>query len=372
MRIGIDARLLERKMTGIGRFLSNFLKELPEIDNKNTYYLFSYKQIENIDPYFNNIATGNYRINEKLFSPFWTNFILPKYLQQYKIDIYFSVNKILPYKKFRNVKYISVIHDVFYKMDDSFHPYLYRKYLDTFLKISIGKSDLIVTVSNNSKKDIVALFDYPESKIRVVHESADKDFRPIELSELEKQNIRKQYRLSEKFILYVGVIENRKNILGILTIADLIYRNNKELRILLIGRSGYGSKNILDEIRKRENVIYLDFVEEATLRKLYSMSRAFLFLSFYEGFGLPPLEAMQSGVPVVASDSSSLPEVVGSGGILHSPRDYQLVYDDIMKLVEDDEYYHFWRQKGLERAKHFSLRNTSTSIVEIFNSINYN
>ncbi|MBT8377877.1 MAG: glycosyltransferase family 4 protein [Ignavibacteria bacterium] len=369
MRIGIDARLLERKMTGIGRFLSNILKELPILDKQNKYFLFSFNKLNSVDPFFYNVFTGSYIFSEKLFSPYWTNVILPRYLQQYKIDIYFSVNKILPYKKLVNIKYVSVIHDVFYKIDTSFHPYIYRKYLDVFLKLSIKKSDLIITVSHNSKKDIIELFDVAESKIKIVHEAADEGFHPIVLSESEKINLKTKFQLSDKFVLYVGVIENRKNIYGVLRIADLIYRNNKELKLLLVGRAGFGSKNILKEIRKRENVVYLEYVDDQTLKKLYNISRVFLFISFYEGFGLPPLEAMQSGVPVVVSNSSSLPEVVDMAGIIHDPRAYQAVYMDIMKLIEDDTYYLAWREKGLERAKHFSVKNTTKNIVEIFNSL---
>ncbi len=370
MNIGIDARLLERKMTGIGRFLSDILKELPSQDNKNRYFLFSYNNIKSIDSYFTNIFTGNYFLNEKLFSPYWTNFILPKYFQEYQIDIFFSVNKILPYKKIENIKYISVIHDVFYKIDKSFHPFFYRKYLDFFLNLFIKKSDLIITVSHNSKKDIITLFNVPASKIQVVYEAASKDFYPMILDETEKQRIKRDYKLSDKFILYVGVIENRKNIYGILNIADLVYKNNKELKFLLIGRLGYGAKNILREIKKRKNVVYLSYVEDSTLKKLYSLSRAFIFPSFYEGFGLPPLEAMQSGVPVIVSNTSSLTEVVDSGGIMHNPSDFQLMYNDLMKLIDDDEYYLFWRAKGLDRAKKFSTYNTVKHIVEIFNSLN--
>lgn len=370
MNIGIDARLLERKMTGIGRFLSDILKELPSQDNQNRYFLFSYNKIKPIDSYFTNIFTGNNILNEKLFSPYWTNFILPKYLQEYQIDIFFSVNKILPYKKIENAKYISVIHDVFYKLDKSFHPLFYRKYLDYFLNLSIRNSDLIITVSNNSKKDIITLFDVLETKIQVVYEAASKEFYPMILNEAEKIKIIRDYGLSEKYILYVGVIENRKNINGILNIADLVYQQNKEIKFLLIGRPGHGAENILKEINKRINVIYLSYVDDTTLTKLYNLSRVFIFPSFYEGFGLPPLEAMQSGVPVISSNTSSLPEVIGSGGIMHNPTDYQSIYKDLMKLIEDDEYYLFWRQKGLERAKSFSTTNTVKRIIEIFNSLN--
>ncbi|MCW8817969.1 MAG: glycosyltransferase, partial [Ignavibacteriaceae bacterium] len=106
------------------------------------------------------------------------------------------------------------------------------------------------------------------------------------------------------------------------------------------------------------------------LKKLYSMSRAFLFLSFYEGFGLPPLEAMQSGVPVIISNTSALAEVVNSGGIMHDPTDYQSIYGDLLKLIEDDKYYLFWQKRGLDRAKIFSTYKTTKHLIDIFNSIN--
>ncbi|MCW9094625.1 MAG: glycosyltransferase family 4 protein, partial [Ignavibacteriaceae bacterium] len=236
--------------------------------------------------------------------------------------------------------------------------------------LSIRKSDLLITVSHNSKKDIISLFNVPASKIHVVYEAANKDFCPMVLHEIEKRKLKNEYKLSDKFILYVGVIENRKNIYGILNIADLVYSNSKDLKFLLIGRLGYGAKNILREVKKRKNVVYIEYVEDLVLKKLYSMSRAFLFLSFYEGFGLPPLEAMQSGVPVIISNTSALAEVVNSGGIMHDPTDYQSIYGDLLKLIEDDKYYLFWQKRGLDRAKNFSTYKTTKHLIDIFNSIN--
>ena len=372
MNIGIDARLLERKITGIGRFLSNFLTQLPYVDSSNVYYLFTYQNLNIFSLPIHNVPTGKKLFHEKLYTPIWTNFVLPKYLKRYNIDIFFSANKIIPFRKDGKIKYISVVHDVFYKIDSSFHSIFYRKYLDIFLQIALKKSDLILTVSENSKKDIISFFNISETKIRVIYEAAAEDFYPYKLSLEEKMAIIDKYKLSEKFILYVGVIENRKNILGILKIADLVYENTRDLKFLLVGRSGYGGKNLLEEIKKRKNVIYLSYLEDSILKKIFSIARAFLFPSFYEGFGLPPLEAMQSGTPVLVSNTSSLTEVIDSGGIRHDPTDFQAFHNDLIKLVEDDEYYLEWRNKGIKRSKEFSNYKTSKSIVEVFNSMKSN
>src|SRR5690606_11584920 len=128
MNIGIDARLLERKITGIGRFLINFLKELPDVDSQNKYFLYTYEPIDFNKNFFTNISTVKNYLPQKIFSPLWSNFILPKYLKKNKIDLFFSVNQLIPLVKVENIKYISVVHDVIYKADKSFLPFIYRKY----------------------------------------------------------------------------------------------------------------------------------------------------------------------------------------------------------------------------------------------------
>src|SRR3990172_5209248 len=155
MNIGIDARLLERRITGIGRVLINLLKEIPKIDKKNKYFLFSYDSIDVDKSYYSNVTTVKSIIPQKLFSPFWNNLVLPGYLEKYNIDILFSVNQILPLVKVNGCKYISIVHDVIYKADRNFLPFIYRKYLQFFAYFSIKISDLIITDSEYSKRDIL-------------------------------------------------------------------------------------------------------------------------------------------------------------------------------------------------------------------------
>lgn len=369
MNIGIDARLLERKMTGIGRFLFTLLLELPSIDKNNKYFLFFYEKLKfNLD-FYSLVPTFKSFLPQKFFSPIWINIILPFYLKKKKIDIFFSVNQLLPLIKIKDIKYILVLHDVIYKVNKSFHPFIYRKYLQFFTYFSIKSADLIITVSDYSKRDILKYYKLNPDKIKVVYEAADKEFTKLNLSLETKYEIRKKFELPEHTILYVGMIENRKNIIGILNIADEVYKSHPEVKFLLVGKIGYGGKKILTESLKRKNVLYLKNVDDKMLKQIYNISYLFLFPSFYEGFGFPPLEAMQSGLPVLASNSTSLKEILDSSAILHDPNDYNSFSQDIVRLIKDKDLYNKIRSLGFQRAKKFRINSTAREIVDVFNSL---
>ena len=370
MRIGIDARLLERKITGIGRVLIMLLKELPKIDSENKYFLYSYEKVDfNVEGFFKNIHTVKSFGPQKIFSPIWINFILPKYLKKNKIDLFFSINQLIPLIKLKNIKYVLALHDTIHKADKSFHPFIYRKYLQFFTYFSVKSSDLILTDSKYSKQDILKYYRVDESKVKVVYQAADKGFHPIEISEKEKNKIKEMFGSPEHIVFYLGMIENRKNIIGILRIADEVYAKNKNIKFLLAGKIGYGGDKLFKEILKRKNVAYIKDVEDELLKKLYNISSVFLFPSYYEGFGFPPLEAMQSGLPVLSSNSSSLLEIVGSGGILHDCEDYESFANDILKLIDDKNLYLKMKMRGIEQAKKFNIKNTVEQFVEAFNSL---
>ncbi|RJP63776.1 MAG: glycosyltransferase family 1 protein [Ignavibacteriales bacterium] len=370
MNIGIDARLLERKITGIGRYLILLLNNLPDFDSKNRYFLFTYEPLDYNRNFFTNIPTVKSFLPQKLFSPIWNNFVLPFFLKKNKMDIFFSVNQIIPLVKVKNCKYVSVVHDVIYKADKSFLPLIYRRYLQLFAHFSVKSSDLIVTVSNYSKLDILKNYKIDESKIKVIYSATNKEFFPMNLSDQEKADVKKSLGLKGNLVLYVGMIENRKNIPGFLKIADEIFNRNKDVQFVLVGKIGYGGENLLEEILERKNVVYLQGIDDKTLKKLYNISSVFLFPSFYEGFGFPPLEAMQCGLPVLSSDNTSLKEIVGEGGMLLSPDNYKGFSDYIIKVITDKNFADDMIKKGFEQAKKFSIEKTTKEFVEIFNSFN--
>ncbi len=195
MNIGIDARLLERRITGIGRVLITFLNDIPKFDNENRYFLFSYGPID-CDKDF-------YKISLQLKVSFPKN-CLPQsgiilfclvICKKTTLTYYFLLIKFLPLVKVKNCKYVSIVHDVIYKADPNFLPFIYRKYLQFFAYFSIKISDRILTDSEYSKKDILKHYNVPENKIKVVLPATNKDFKPLNFTQSEKEEIKKQFGL---------------------------------------------------------------------------------------------------------------------------------------------------------------------------------
>ncbi|MHA1291718.1 MAG: glycosyltransferase family 4 protein [Promethearchaeota archaeon] len=373
MNIGIDVRLLEKKMTGIGRFLNGILKFIPKLDSENEYFLFSLNKLENYKKKdFNVIATGNNNLfPSKVYSPIWINFVLPRYLKKYNIDLFFSPSGLIPLANI-TCKTIILLCDVFHRIGKDFHPYIYRKYLDLFLNPSIKNSDLIISISQNSKKDIIDFYNVSPEKIKVIYFAAEKKFQRRTLPTKKKEYFRKKYNLPPKFILYVGIVDYRKNIDAIIEVGNiLINEKKKKVYFVLIGKPGLRYKELIRKSKKIKSghILFLNYVEEEDLPFLYNLADIFFFPSLYEGFGLPPLEAMQSGVPVLTSNTSSLPEVVGNEGIMKEPQDYEGFAKDIIKFLEDKDFYQKMKDKAILQAKKFSWQKATKSLVELFNSI---
>lgn len=370
MRIGIDGRVLDRKITGTGRYLINLLNELPNQDKKNEYFLFTNSSLPFDKEFYYIIRYKETKIPMKLYSPVWINIALPKLVKKYNIDLLFLPNVFAPFVKKGKVKYVSAIHDAIYKIYNDYHPLSYRLYKSLFLPKSIKNSDIVITVSEQSKKDIIKYDKVPEEKVRIVHNTASGHFKPAVKNESELRELTDVLKISGKYILYVGAVEKRKNVLGIIKIVDLVRERGSNLNLVILGKPGYGSELILPEIEKRKNFIkYIRYIDDKYLTKIYNYSFAFLFPSFYEGFGIPPLEAMQCGIPVLASNTSALLEVVGEGGILHPPNDYDNFANDILRLEDDSGFYDQMSKRALIQAEKFDIKKITKKLVTIFDEL---
>lgn len=371
MKIGIDARVLDRKMTGTGRYLKNLLEGIPKVDNDNEYFVFiNNSNLINTD-FYKQVKVASSQLPEKIYSSYWLNFILPKESARLGLDVFFTCNIVLPFRSIGKTKMVTVVHDVVHKAHPEFYPLSYRMYLNMLLPITFKRADKILTASSYSKSDIAKYYNSASHKIEVLYTSADQKFKQTIFDENKISTFHKKYNLPQQFLLYVGVIEKRKNIDGLFKIADQLFKANLKIPIVLVGRQGFGYTDLNERIDKSNGrVIYLDYVEEEDLPKLYNLAYIFLFPSFYEGFGIPPLEAMQSGVPVISSGLTSLEEVLDDAAITMHPDNIHGFVDEIKKLVNDKKYYESWKQLGLKRAESFSCIKSAEKLVEIFNKFN--
>jgi glycosyltransferase involved in cell wall biosynthesis len=367
MNIAIDARLLEGKITGISRYLWNILKFLPQFDKQNKYFLFAYSKL-NDNNFYKYIFVPKTKLPKQIYSHYWLNFILPTQLKRYNIHIFFTPYILVPLKR-GGQKNIIVIHDSMPKAFKEYYTWYYRKYMDIILPPAIKRSDLILTVSKSARQDIINYHKVDSEKIKYVHLWTDEKYHPYNLTLEEKKIIQKKYNLPEKFILYVGAIEERKNISGIIKISDSLTAKGFNIKFVLVGNPGYGFNKLYPEIKRRKkNIQLLNYVDEHDLPFIYNLAFLFLFPTFYEGFGLPPLEAMKCGLPLLASDNSSLKEVVGEGGLVNNATDYNSFIKNIILLLTDNEFYSKYKLKALEQAKKFTPENQMPQIVKIFNN----
>lgn len=371
MRIAIDARVIERKMTGIGRYLDDLLNGLTDHDSVNEYTLFTTVPLEKYNKeYYRNVVLDKLKFNSKMYSPLWLNFVLKNHLLENNFDVFFSPNNLCPAVSSGKLKSVITIHDIMFKMDKNYYSALYRTYLNIMLGSSVKSASKIITISEYSKKDIIKYYGVNKDKLDVIYRAAHPKFRLRSPNEYDWVALKSKYGLKENFIMYVGLIENRKNISGILRIADICRSKRNDFQLVLVGRPGYGFSEIKKEIDNRtDNVSYLNYVDDKDLPLLYNSAKIFLFPSYYEGFGLPVLEAMQSGVPVVTSNTSSLPEIVDGFGIMHQPNDIKSFAESIIKLLDDSNYYNECRKNSIEGAKRFSQAKLVKEHIGILNNL---
>lgn len=373
MRIGIDISLIAPPRTGIGNYTYYLVKNLLEINKKNHYILFSNRVIP-CDIFDKDLKNNEFKIIKLIpkIRPFlWYLVYLPFYIKRHKIDIFLSTNFFTPVINWKT-KVLTAIHDLTAQKYPQTHKWQARLMHKLFLQSSLKKSNLIISDSESTKMDIIDLFNIPSEKIRVIYPAISEIFKKIEDLNLLK-SVKAKYSLPDRYILFVGTLEPRKNLALLLkAFAELKKTQSIGHKLVIVGRKGWLYSDIFDIIRKEqllEEIILTGYVEEIDLPAIYSMAEVLVYPSIYEGFGLPPLEAMACGCPVIASNTSSLPEVVGDAGILINPYDVEALKQAILSVIRDDALRNLLRDRGLERAKMFSWEKTAKEVLKCFYEI---
>jgi glycosyltransferase involved in cell wall biosynthesis len=243
------------------------------------------------------------------------------------------------------------------------------------------KADIVLTDSEASKRDIVRLLGIPTARVRVIYLAVDDIYQPV-LDEHRLAATRRKYGLPESYLLYLGGFDQRKNVPTLLqAFAQLVKDLRRKVRgprvfLVVAGRLPTKSSDffpdprpIVQELGIGEQVVFTNWVPEEDKPALYSGARAFVFPSLYEGFGLPPLEALACGTPVVASNRGSLPEIVGYGGLLLEPDNVEGLTAAMEKLLTDDDLWIDLRQKGLAHAARFSWEKTARETLAVYREV---
>ena len=379
MKIAIDATIIRKENTGTGFYIINLINGLAKIRDDNDYYIFMNKKFANEFFIFNfennNFHIINKNFKNRIFRVIWQFFLFPFELKKLKIQVLHSPNYITPLFKL-GFKVIVTIHDLtFYLFPEKFtitKRLLFKYMLPIFIRIS----DKIIAVSNNTKKDILKFFNVPENKIIVTFESYP-EYYNNDNYDFDVENTLNKYKIKNKYLLFVGMIEPRKNILSILKSFKEV-DSELNLDLVIVGKKGWYYKEIeeyVSELLKtgiKNNIIFTGYVSEPELKYLYKNAYIFIYPSIYEGFGLPPLQAMVCKVPVITSKLSSLPEVVGDSAILVNPYDIKEISNAIKILYNDLNKRSELINKGIIQAKKYNSQNFAQNTLKVYKAFNLN
>jgi glycosyltransferase involved in cell wall biosynthesis len=352
VRIAIDVRKL--RDFGIGTYIRNVLKHLPRLDQDTEFILLcraaDRDALRQIGPNFRPIVDSSrpYSLREQLS--------IPARLMQESADLFHSPHYVLP--PLVPCKSVVTIHDCIHLM---FPQYLPNRFAYTYARASLWaatrKAERILTVSETSKTDILRYFAVPAERIVVAYNAIDERFAIQPPRELIDRT-RERYQLDGPFALYVGNIKPHKNLERLIDAFHIVRREGFErLRLLIIGDQILKYPRLrraVDRYKLHKHVRFLGFVPDETLAALYRLATVFVFPSLYEGFGLPPLEAMAGGTPVVTSNCSSLPEVCGDAAVLVDPYDAESIAEGIRRVLADPDLRATLVERGLRRSRDFS------------------
>ena len=376
-KIFIDAVSLLSSLTGIGRYTYEISKKLHELSSSSyeLYFNYGYRSKE-LYGYFDK-PSQKYQ-KTKMFQNFRKKFTvikkLSRYYYKYKVifyrttyDIYFQPS-FIPNQNIKAKRVICTIHDFSFLHDD-WHPKERVEYLKKNINLA-KKADHIITGSNFTKQEIIDYMQIPQDKISVIYHGVNHElYKPYPQNEL--QETKAKFDLPKKFLLFVGSIEPRKNLLTLLRAYNLLTNEEKgELPLILVGFKGWSNQEIMQEIEKNRDFIrYLGFVSDSELAHIYNLATVFIYPSLYEGFGLPPLEAMACGTPVIVSSVASLPEVCGDAAIYVEPTDHIDIKNKILVIAKDEKLREELSQKSKAQAAFFSWEKSAIEHFEVFEKV---
>jgi len=367
MKVGLTGEALTAVGVGINTYTYNLVKELIKL--YKDIYLIEYSP----DNVFNNIPKI---IVPNPFQKFSRIYLWHPYLalklnfNEYPLDIVHSLNQGPGIFKLKKQRYIITVHDLLPIVFPRVRPLKVVLVYKFLIPRALKTADAIIAVSYNTKRDIIKYFKIPEEKIRVIYNGVNENYKP--LSEKEVEKIHQKYDINYPFILYVGRLAFHKNIPTLLKAFYKLKKYNLPHKLIIIGKKDWKYKDIfdlVDRLNLHKDVIFLGYVPNEDLPALYNAADLFVYPSLYEGFGLPPLEAMACGTPVVTSNTSSLPEVVGDAGIMVEPYDVDGFAKAMYEILTNDGLREELRKKGLKRAKLFNWRKTAEETLEVYEEV---
>jgi len=359
MNIGVNARhLVEDKLEGLGWYSYEIIKRLVDLRPKDNFILFYDRKTnplifgENVT----NVVLPPPTRHHKLFK-LWFDFILPYNFKKFNIDIFFSPDGFVSTRT--SIRQIGVIHDLNFEHYPNDLPKGVLNYYRKNMPVFARTASELVTVSNFSKKDIMEKYSISSKKIEVIYNGGSSFFKPLTIE--ERQDFKNNNKIQKPYFIYVGSLHKRKNIERMLK-AFKIFNEENNFNLMIVGELMW--KNQLNLEGLVQNVVFLGRKSKKELSSWVASSNGLIYVSYFEGFGLPVLEGMMSGIPVVTSNVTSIPEVGGNAVIYTDPFSVDSIKEGMKKAVKKGNFINF-RKKGLEQSKIFSWDKSATKVAKL-------
>lgn len=374
MKIAIDVRTVLPNRSGVGNYVLHLIQNLRQVDPEPIYYFLAQKKNLSLlghlareqNPFLTLFSHENHPLGD-----FWEHFILPWHLMKKGIDVFHGPASLIPFRK-NHFKLVVTIHDLVAFLFPETIPLKYGAYMRYLLRQAVKKADKIVAVSNHTQQDLVKIMKVPPEKIVVIHEAPSPIFRPVDSKEIWPR-LKDRYGVSRKFIYHLGNIEPRKNLIVLLEAFTLVCRElGNEYQLVVSGQKGWLIRSLSQFLKNypaRDQVLFTGYVPMEDLPLFMSGADLFVFPSLYEGFGLPVLEAMSCGTPVISSNRSSIPEIVGSAAILIDPTDIQDLAGRMIELLRNQEEKKQLSRAGLEQAARFSWLEAARKTLDVYRAV---
>lgn len=355
MKIGLDASYsIDRQPSGVGVYSQNLIAELAALHTEHRWTLC----------YRANRYLRSLRLSKP--GPNCTRALMESAtlsLLASRLDLFHGLNQRLPERRFQRT--VTTFHDLFV-MTSEYSTDEYRTRFGGLARQAAERSDKIIAVSSFTADQTAELLEYPRQQIKVVPHGVSElpDFSADELA-----SFRSQHSLERPFLLNVGAVQERKNISRLVEAFETL---QPDLTLVLAGGAGYGIEQIQSRIEAsaaRDRIVQMGYVDTDTKAKLYRAAHALAFPSLNEGFGIPILEAMSVGLPVLTSDCSSMPEVAGAAAVLIDPTDPAAIADGLRRVIEDETLRTSLRERGLARVREFTWMRAAQSVLGVYEEL---
>lgn len=370
MIIGVDARPLSYRLTGIGYYLLHLLEVIQAIDGKNTYVLISNKKIP-FDCSRQNWRKVEGRMGARFLSTFWMQLFAPYLARRHDLDLFWGPRHHLPLLLPNDVKTAVTIHDLVHQRCPETMAVENLIVERLLMRSSISKADAVIAVSRATASDIKAFYPGSGSKVRTIY-SGIPDFAAHGKG-AEQNGLLAD--LPAAYFLFVGTLEPRKNLLKVIQAFEQAALKQQGVYLVVAGNIGWKSKNWLPGLmqsRVRNRILLPGYVSRNTLETLYKNALCLVFPSYYEGFGMPLLEAMSAGIPVITSNLSSMAEVAGDAALLVDPHSTDDIAGAMLAMLSRPDLREKLVYNAKKRQKTFSWQSCAEQILEVFELVGRN